>query len=515
LARANGRRPELALRTALGATRFRLLRQLLLEALLLAVAGGTAGVVLSYVALRTGIRVFPAQLPRLYDVKIDNRVLAFTILLSAATALLFGLLPAWRMSHIDPAHSLREAGVHMTSGRRRNRLHHALVVAEIALSFALLIGSGLLIRSVVNLFRIDPGFDTKNTVSFDVALTNKRYPVPGKVAFYNRLLPELAAIPGVERVGSCHPLPVHWGRDLWTKLTIQGHMSSPANPAGAVAAVATPGYFETLSIPLLHGRTFAAHDNDPKSAPVAVINQSFARRYFPDEDPIGRYITPEFDDIGEPIRGRQIIGVVGDTTTSDAWDPYQPQFFLPWAQDPSHQRAIVVMKVAGSPKSYEETVRKIVASLDKDAPMFDYSTFPETIARENSQPRFEAGLVSGFAAIALLLSAIGLYSVLSYIVAERIRELSLRMALGASRSNILRLVLQRALILSCIGIAIGALVSVFGTRLFTHALFRVAPLDRPVFLTVTVVLIFVSMIAALVPAVRAANVDLMRTLREQ
>jgi predicted permease len=250
LARANGRRPELALRAALGATRFRLLRQLLLEALLLALAGGATGVVLSYVALRIGIKVFPTQLPRLYDVTIDNRVLAFAILLSAATALIFGLLPAWRMSHMNPAHSLREAGVHMTSGRRRNRLHHALVVLETALTFALLIGSGLLIRSVVNLFRIDPGFDTKNTVAFDVALTDTRYPVPGKVTFNNRLLPELAAIPGVERVGSCHPLPVRWGRELWTKLTIAGHISSADNPAGAMAAVATPGYFETLSIQL-------------------------------------------------------------------------------------------------------------------------------------------------------------------------------------------------------------------------------------------------------------------------
>ena len=201
--------------------------------------------------------------------------------------------------------------------------------------------------------------------------------------------------------------------------------------------------------------------------------------------------------------------------TSDAWNPYQPEFFLPYAQDPSHQRAMVVMKVRGNPKNYEETVRKIVATLDKDAPMFGYGTFTETISMENSQPRFEAGLVSGFAAIALLLSAIGLYSVLSCIVAERMRELGLRMALGASRSDILRMVLQRALKLSCIGIAIGVFVSIFGTSLITHALFRVAPLDRPVFLAVTIVLIFVSMIAAVVPALRAANVDPMRVLREQ
>jgi putative ABC transport system permease protein len=514
LARASGRRAELALRTALGATRFRVVRQLLLEGFLLALAAGAVGVAICYVALRAGIRFFPTQLPRLYDVTLDDRVLAFSIFLSAATALIFGLVPAWRMSGRDPSHALKEAGVHMTSGRRRNHLHHGLVAAETALTFALLIGSGLLIRSVVNLFHIDPGLDTKNTVSFDVALTNKRYPVPGKVEFNKRLLPQLAAIPGVERVGSCHPLPVLWGRDLWTDLTIAGQLSSPENPPGAIAAVATPGYFETLSIPLLQGRTFEARDNDAKSPSVAIINQSFAKRYFPDENPVGHYFTPEFDPVDEPTRARQIVGVVGDTMTSDSWNPYQPEFFLPYAQNPSHQRAGVVMKVSGNPKSYEETVRKIVAGLDKDAPMFDYSTFPEKIAMENSQPRFEAGLVSGFAAIALLLSAIGLYSVLSYIVAERMRELGLRIALGASRSDILRMVLRRALILSCIGIVIGTLVSLFGTRLFAHALFKVTPLDRSVFLAVTVVLILISIVSALAPAVRAANVNPMRTLRE-
>lgn len=514
LARASGRRPELALRTALGATRLRVVRQLLLEALLLALAAGAVGVAISYVALRAGIRFFPTQLPRLYDVTLNDRVLAFSIFLSAATALIFGLLPAWRMSGRDPSHALKEAGVHMTSVRRRNHLHHGLVAAETALTFAMLVGSGLLIRSVVNLFHIDPGFDTKNTVSFDVALTNKRYPVPGKVEFNKRLLPELAAIPGVERVGSCHPLPVRWGRDLWTDLTIAGQLRSPENPPGAIAAVATPGYFETLSIPLLQGRTFEARDNDTKSPLVAVINQSFARHYFPNENPVGHYFTPEFDPADEPTRARQIVGVVGDTMTSDSWNPYQPEFFLPYAQDPSHQRAIVVMKVSGNPKTYEETVRKIVAGLDKDAPMFDYSTFPEKIALENSQPRFEAGLISGFALIALLLSAVGLYSVLSYIVAERMRELGLRIAVGASRSDILAMVLQRALVLSCIGIVTGAVVSVLGAKLLTHALFQVTPLDRSVFLAVTVALVLVSIASALAPAVRAANVDPMRTLRE-
>ena len=197
------------------------------------------------------------------------------------------------------------------------------------------------------------------------------------------------------------------------------------------------------------------------------------------------------------------------------WNPYQPQFFLPYGQDPTHQRTLVVMRVAGDPRNYENTVRQIVATLDADAPLFGYRTFSETIQEQAAQPRFEAALVTAFAAIALLLSALGLYAVLSYVVSERIRELGLRIALGASRPDILGLVLRRALILACLGIAIGALSSVFAARLISNTLFQVAPLDRPVFLTVTLVLILVSLLAALIPALRAAQVDPIRTLREQ
>jgi putative ABC transport system permease protein len=514
LARANARRPEVALRTALGASRIRVVRQLLVEALLLALAGGALGILASFALLRAGLHFVPADLPRLYNIAIDGRVLAFAVLLSATTALLFGLLPAWKMSRSDPATALRDCGLNVTSGRHRNRLHHALVVAQTALGFTLLVGSGLLIHSMVNILHIEPGFDTAHTVFFDVALTNKRYPDPRKVAYYKRLLPELAALPGVERVSSGHPLPIHWGIGKWANFTIANHLSASDYPPGAGEAAVMPGYFEALSIPLLHGRTFTAHDNDPTSTPVAVINQSFAQRFFPAADPVGQYFTPNLDN-GEPLVARQIIGVVGNTRTSDMWNPYQPQFFLPYGQDPTHQRTLVVMRVAGDPRNYESAVRAIVANLDADAPVFGYRIFAETTQEQAAQPRFEAILVSGFATIALLLSALGLYAVLSYVVSERIRELGLRIALGASRSNILGLVLRRALILACLGIAIGALVSIFAARLIADTLFQVAPVYRSVFLTVALVLISVSMVAALVPALRASQVDPIRTLREQ
>jgi predicted permease len=515
LARANGRRPEVALRTAMGASRFRVVRQLLVEALLLALAGGATGILASFALLRAGLQLIPKDLPRLYNIAIDGRVLAFSALLSACTSLIFGLLPAWRMSKSDPATALRDCGFTTTSGRHHNRLHHALIVAQTALGFTLLIGSGLLIRSMFNVIQINPGFDTARTVYFDVALTNKVFPAPGKVHFIERLLPEVAAIPGVERVSAGHPLPILWGPGSWTNFTVANHPSIPDHLPGAGAGVVMPGYFETLSIPLLRGRTIAPHDNDPKATPVAVINQAFAREFFPNEDPIGQYFTPKFDHTSEPVIARQIVGIVGDTRVEDMWNPYQPQFFLPYAQDASHQRTLIVMRVAGDPGAYENTVRKIVAAMDSDHPVFSYRTFAESIRMQAAQPRFEAVLVSGFAAIALLLSALGLYAVLSYVVSQRVRELGLRMAFGASRSHILRIVLRRALILACLGTVVGAIASVFASRLIRDTLFQVAPLDRSVFLGVTFLLIFVSMIAALAPALRAASVDPMRTLREQ
>lgn len=514
LARATSRQTEIALRTALGASRMRVVRQLLIEALLLALAGGVAGILAAILFLRLGLHSIPSDVPRLYNISLDGRVLVFAVLLSAVTALIFGLLPAWRMSRSDPANTLRECAANMTSGRRRNRLHHALVVAETALGFTLLIGSGLLIKSTINILHLDAGFDTERTVCFDIALTNKRYPDPAKVGFYEKLLPELGAIPGVEKVAAGHALP-SFGTRAWTSFTIAGHPHPPDNLPGADAHAVTPGFFETLSIPLLRGRTFTDHDNLATSAPVAVVNRSLVKQYFPGEDPIGRYFTPMFEHSAEPVIARQIIGIVGDTRSDDPWDPYQPHFFLPYAQYPTHQRPIVVMRVSGDPASYGNAVRAVVARFDRDAPVFAYRTFVDRLQTQAAQPRFEAVLVSGFAAIALLLSALGLYAILSYVVAERMRELGLRMAFGASRFDILGMVLQRALGLGFLGIVAGAIASTLASRLVSDLLFGVQPFDPWTFLGVTLVLLAVSAAAALAPAIRAAWVDPMQSLREQ
>jgi putative ABC transport system permease protein len=515
LARFNGRRPEVALRTALGASRIRVVRQLLVEALLLALAGGAVGIALSVALLRAALFLIPRDLPRLYNISVDGRVLAFAIVLSSATALIFGLLPAWRMSRTDPADALRELAANTTSGRRRNHLHHALVVGQTALGFTLLIGSGLLIKSMLLVIHLDPGFDAKHTLFFDVALTNKRYPVPNKVAFLKKLLPELAALPGVEQVGAGHPRPDASAWSGSTNIEVPGFVSSPHDSPAAEATATMPGYFETLSIPIVRGRSFTSNDNDSKSALVAIISQTFAKQYFPGQDPVGHSFTPIFEHSTEPKLARQIVGVVGDTRAADLWDAYQPRFYLPFAQVPSHQRPVVVMRVAGDPHNYEEAARKIVSKFDKDAPLFGYHTFADNIALQAGEERFEAFLLSCFAVTALFLSSLGLYAVLSYIVSERVRELALRMALGASRYHVLGMVLRRALLLGCLGIAGGALASIFATRLVGDLLFQVTPLDRSVFLVVTLVLALVSLIAAIVPAVRAANIDPMRMLRQQ
>lgn len=515
LAQGSARRSEVALRSALGASRARILRQLLVEALLLALAGGVGGIVLSHTLLRLGLHYVPSQIPRLYNVSINVEVLAFAVALSAITSLLFGMLPAWNLSHADPAGALREGSVSVTCGRSRHRLYHALVVGETALGFALLIGSGLVIRSVLNVLAIESGFDDKHTVTFDVALTDKRYPTSLKVAFYDKLIPALAGLPGIERVSCGHPLPLYGPHRSWASFTIVGRINPSDDLPGAITTAVDPGFFETLSIPLLHGRTFTAHDNDPKSPPVAVVNRSFVQNYFPNEDPIGRQFVPQFKGPDGTFLARQIVGIVGDTETSDVLHPYQPQFYLPYAQDPAHQRPLVVMKVNGDPHIYENEVRRVVASIDKDTPIFRYLTFPEDATKLTAQPRFEATLISIFSGIALLLSSIGLYAVLSFIVAERTRELGLRLALGASRGDVLRLVMLRGLTLTVIGITIGTASSILGNKIFADLLFGVKPLDRSVFLTVIVVVSAVSAVAALGPALRAANLDPMRTLREQ
>lgn len=515
LARSNRRRAELALRAALGASRVRIVRQLLLESLLLAMTGGVVGILLSFAILRTALRFIPADLPRTYNITVDTRVLAFAILLSAATSILFGLLPAWRMSQLSPANALREGGPSTTSSHRSTRLRSILVVTETAFGFILLIGSGLLIRSMFNVLLIDPGFDTKHTVAFDIALTDVRYPDPAKVLFFDKLLPQLAGLPGVEKVSMGHPMPITWYGNSWTRFTVPGHTDSPDKLPVAIGAIVGPDYFETLSIPLIRGRTLNAHDNSPKSAPVAVINQSMARKYFPGEDPIGRYFIPRAWHSSQPLSGLEIVGIVGDLRTNDIWNPYRPQFFMPYAQDPQHQHPLVVMKVAGDPASYESLVRSVVANVDKDTPVFRYRPFAEDMDMQVSQPRFEAMLISGFALVSLLLSAVGLYALLSYLVSEKTRELGVRVALGASRSHILQLVLWRGLLLAWLGIVIGAVASLYATRFVAENLFHVYSLDRRVFLITTMVLAGVSVAATLIPALRATQVDPISALRDQ
>jgi len=514
LARATSRRTEIAVRTALGASRIRVVRQLFIESLVLAVCGGVIGIVASILFVRMGIHLVPENIPRLFNVTIDLRVLLFSVLLSGTTALIFGLLPAWHVSRSDPAHALREGSGTTTSGRRRHHLQNTLVVAETALGFSLLICSGLLIKSMLNFLRLEPGFDYNQTVHFDIALTQARYPDPSKIPFFNKLVPEIAAVPGVLRVSAGHQFPGRGG--TWISFSIPGHLDPPDNLPSCNLSAVLPGFFETLSIPLLHGRTFTEHDNISTSPQVVVVSRSFAQKYFPNEDPVGRYLIPHFEYSTEPIVPRQIIGVVGDTLGSDPWDdPYQPRFYLPYAQNPTHQRPRIVMKVSGDPLSYQSVMQKVVQRFDADAPVFDYETFADSLREISEQPRFEAALVSSFAAVALLLSAVGLYAVLSYLVAQRLRELALRMAFGATRSHILGIVLRRAIALGFLGILVGILASLLATRLVADLLFNVKPFDPSTFAIVTLTLLVVSVFSALTPALRAASVDPMRHLRDE
>ena len=357
---------------------------------------------------------------------------------------------------------MREQSKGATSGRRAHGFQSGLVVLQTALGFALLLASGLLIRGFLNVRHVDMGFNTEQLFEFDVPLTMTRYPYEKKVAFYNELLPKLAALPGVHSVSAGRPLPLQgWYPDV--PIEIDGRPNPPEQPLTTRVSQTEPGFFETLGIPLLRGRTFTASDNDAKAPYVAVVNQAFVKRYFPKEDPIGRHIRPNLEEvsndstsIGVAGRGeREVVGVVGDTLQDSSLDPAQPLAFLPYAQASTFSRPVVVMRVAGDPMAYEKLTQAAVKTIDPLLFLIGQTSVSLHIASVSGSQRFETVLVSAFAAMALCLTAMGLYATLAAMVAARTREIGLRMALGSDRGGVAMLVLGRALALLAAGLVLG------------------------------------------------------------
>jgi putative ABC transport system permease protein len=512
LARGSQRSAEFALRTAIGASRNEIIRQLLSESVILSLCGGIAGIAFAGVMLKATVSMLPVEIPRIGQVTVNGTVLAFAVTVSVLTGILFGLLPAWRMSQVEPSSALREGVRSVTSGRGRHSLQSSLVIAQTAIGLVLLVGSGLLIRSFIRVLHVDPGFDSRHVLTARLGVSFERYGHDQHSQFFEQVVGKLSALPGVQSASAGWPLPFS-DSSASVSLAIEDKPVAKGDEPSEGLGVVMPGYFGTMRIPLLSGRTFTEQDG-LKSTPVIIINQAFAKKYFPGENPVGKHIRSELGDgvLEHPMR--EVIGVVGDTKhfrlTADA----APMYYLPYAQAVITNPYIVI-RSNGDPVTLANAVRKTVTQMDTDVPVYQVSTLENYVSKSAAQPRFQTLLLTCFAGIALLLSAIGLYGLLSYIVTQRTFEIGLRMAIGAQRSDVLRMMLKRGLRLALAGLAIGLAASAVLTNFLSHMLYGVKPLDPITFVAVSIVLLAVSTGASLAPAWRASRLEPMKTLRDQ
>ena len=512
LVRAARRSSEFALRAAIGASRAAILRQLLVESVTLSLCGGIAGVALGYGLLHALLRAMPVDIPRMQQAGIDGKVLVFALLISVATGLLFGVVPAWRMSRAAPGLALREGSRSVGGGRERNRIHNGLVVAQTAIGLVLLVSSGLLMRSLVRILNVDPGFDAAHVLSARVGVPFGRYSHDQHVQFYQQLLDRVSSLPGVQSASAGWPLPM-----TSTYATITFNIKGRPVPRGdepeETLGLAMPDYFRTMRIPLISGRVFDERDG-LKGQPTMIVNQAFAKKYFANQNPLGQHIQVRLGDDVFDQSVREIVGVVGNTRLKGLAATPQPEYYLPWAQAVVTNPYLVI-RTAGDPLALADAVRAEVQRMDKGVPVYQVSTLQGYVSKSAAQPRFQTFLLVCFAAMALVLAGIGLYGLLSYVVVQRSFEIGLRMALGAQRSDILRQIVRRGLLLTLTGVIAGLALAAAVTRMMTGMLYGVRSSDPLTFAAMAAVLLIVSIAASSIPAWRAARVDPNRTLREQ
>jgi putative ABC transport system permease protein len=505
LARATARQKEIAIRTALGASRWRVVRQLLTESVLLAVVGGGAGLLLAAWGVKSLLALAPEDLPRVRDVALDGRVLGFTLLVTLMTGIIFGLAPALQASRPNLNETLKEGGRGTTGGHHRVR--SSLVITEVALALMLLVGAGLLIRSFIRLQQVNPGFNANNAMAVNISLPGRKYPnSDNHLAFFKQLVEKVAELPGVVAVGASQSLPIQ--SDYLLGFSIQGR--PPAPPGGDKSTnyyAVTPDYFKAMGIPLLRGRLFTEQDNST-APPVVVINETMAKAYFPDEDPIGNRINVTQG----PEKFREIVGIVGDVKQYGPANPTPLQTYEPFLQMPFSGVSLVV-RAEGNPTALTEAIRGQVLSIDKEQPLSRIRTLNQIVSGSVAQQQFSMLLLGIFAAVALVLAAVGLYGVMSYAVTQRTHEIGIRMALGANAGNVLRLVLGHGMLLALIGVGIGLAGAFALTRLMTSLLFSVSTTDPLTFVAIPILLAGVALGACLVPARRAIKVDPMVALR--
>ncbi|HSO75179.1 MAG TPA: ABC transporter permease [Blastocatellia bacterium] len=509
LARATARHKEIALRRALGASRWRVIRQLLTESLTLAALGGACGCLLAVWGVDLLVATSPESIPRLHEIEVDRQVLGFTLLISLATGIIFGLAPALIASGTDLNEALKEGGRSATAGSSRGRMRGALVVGEVALALLVLVGAGLLVRSFVRLHAVDPGFQPANLLTMRLFLTDAKYATnEPRLSFMKELTARLEALPGVQGVGISDDLPIE-GTDSTMDLTIEGREPAPGERLMSGVHVVNPRYFEAMGIPLLEGRVFT--ERDTLEAPtVLVVNETMSRRLWPGQEAVGKRVK-----LGDP-NGEwvQIVGVVRDVkhnglSAEPAMDAYASHLQVPWPW------MTIALRSNLDPTSLEAAVRREVQAIDPNKAVASVKTMDQLIRESVGDRRLSLVLFGLFAVVALLLAAVGIYGVMAYGVTQRTHEIGLRVALGAQPRDVVKLVVGRGMTLALTGVALGVGAAFGLTRLMASLLFEVSTTDSATFLVIALVLAGVALLACYVPARRATKVDPMVALRHE
>jgi putative ABC transport system permease protein len=514
LARADVRRREVAVRAALGADRAHIIRQLLTESVMLAVAGAAAGLAVAWAGLQIVITLRPANLPRIDETTLDGSVLGFTAVLAVVTGLLFGLLPALQLSRPDVTGVLKDGGRGGTAGRSRQLARRVLVVLQLASSVVLALAAGLLIRSLIELNRIDLGFDSNNVLTAQLQVPATDYPQPADVVRFHRQATErVAQIPGVRAAGSARVLPLARTIGDWS-IKIEGRPYVPEENPNADYQAVTPGYFQAMSLKLIRGRFLTDADREG-TQPVAVINEIMASRYWPGEDALGR----QFHMLTDDRPWLTIVGIVGNVRHNAVVEEGRAEMYVAHSQLPEHignapRGMTLVVKTDGNPLAVAGALRDAIRGIDRNLPVSDIRTMEDVAASALAQPRFVTFLLAVFAATALTLAAIGIYGTISLLVSERTQEMGIRLALGADRPTILKLVLGQGLILTAIGLSAGLAGAVILTRTLAGLVYGVGTLDPFTFIAVPLLLAVVALLACMIPARRAASVDPITTLRQ-
>jgi len=511
LAKAAAREREMAIRTAMGAARGRLIIQMITESVMLALAGGVLGLLLARLSMRVLVALIPTGLPGASELSIDGRLLAFTLGISLLTGIVFGIAPAFETTSLEVSEKLKEGGRAGVSGKRR-RFRDALVVAEVALALILLVSAGLLLQTLRNLHAIDAGFNPENILTMSTRLPSPKYADPSKrVAYFEAVVQKIRGLPGVVSAGFTSNLPFT-SQGYTADFSIEGRPFAPGTSQNALYREVTKDYLQALRVHLLEGRLFGSDDR-ANSLPVVIINETFKKQFWANESPLGKRVQTS----GDNTPYQTIVGVVADVRERGLELDMKPAVYLPVVQLPfgwnnPHQLAI---RTAMDPHAIAKAAREAIWAVDRDQPIADVRTMDDIVDLEVANHKQQTALLGVFAALALVLASLGIYGVLSYAVTQRTREIGVRVALGASISDVTRMVVGHGIALTMLGIAIGTGVALAVTRSMTKLLVGVQAADPAIYAAVALLLSIVALVACYVPAARAARVDPMVALREE